>query len=205
MVLENGQDVEEGEPQTPELPSETIGRHSPPQEYQTSEDETDGDRRRETVDLKRPEGRAHDGPNQHGNRNGPPCQPIAMDQRDSLSPSSLISFLVLEIPNLHRCENDSGYDGDPVICCAMQGDVVTRGDLDGAGAVARVGGSEQKVTGDVILRAAKLVVHPVQAGQQHGFFHAAKIEACADDDGDTDKEELHRLVAADPPGCYWAP
>lgn len=105
----------------------------------------------------------------------------------------MIPFLILQVLDLHRGEDDSGNHGDPLISRTMHGVFMARGDLHGARAVTRVRGGEQEIAADVVLRAAEFVIHPVQASQQNGLFRATKVQTGKKHNWNADEEKLHGL------------
>ena len=65
---------------------------------------------------------------------------------------------------MYCCEDNAGNDRDPLVRRAVHSVFGPRGHLYGSGAVARVSSGEQDATSDIVVRAAELVVHPVQTG-----------------------------------------
>ena len=164
MVFEHGQQIQDRKPQTPQLPREPIGVDPAHPNHPHRDPETQQDRRRETVRLKRPENRTQYGPDQHWNRDGPSRGSVAQDEREGLASAGTVAFLIFEICHLHRCEDDAGDEGDPLVRGAVHGVFGSRGHLHGSGAVACVCGGEKQVATDVVVRAAEFVVHPAEAG-----------------------------------------
>ena len=164
MILEHRQQIQNCKPQTPQLPREPIGIDPPHPNHPYGDPETQRHRSHETERLKRPETRTQYGPNQHRDRDGPSSGLVAKDERKGFSPSSTVAFLIFEILNMHCCEDDAGNDRDPLVRRAVHGVFGPRGYLYGSGAVACVSGCEQDAASDIVVRAAELIVHPIEAG-----------------------------------------
>ena len=164
MILKHGQQIQNCKPQTPQLPREPIGVDPMLRNHPHRDPETQRQRRGETKRLKRPETGTYYRPNQHRDRHCPSSGPVAEDERKGFPPSSTVAFLIFEILNMHCGEDDASNDCDPLVRCAVHRVFGSRGHLYGSGAVARVSGGEQDAASDIVVRAAELVVHPVQTG-----------------------------------------
>ena len=164
MVLKNGQQIQNRKPQTPQLPRGPIGVDPPHPDHPHRDPETQRHRCRETERLKRPKTRTQYGPNQHGDRDGPSSGLVAEDERKGFPASSTVAFLIFKILNMHYCEDDAGNDRNPLVRRAVHSVFGPRGHLYGSGAVAGVSGGEQDAPSDIVVRAAELIVHPVEAG-----------------------------------------
>lgn len=199
-VLDHGQQIQDRKPQTPQLPREPIGVDPSLPNHPHRDAETQQDRRRETGRLKRPEGRTQYRPHEHGNRDGPSSGSVAKDEREGLTPARTVAFLILEILNMHRCEDDAGNDRDPLVRCAVHGVFGPRGHLDGSGAIACISGGEQDAASDIVVGAAEFIVHPVEAGQEDGFLRGAEVDAQEGDEGDAEEEKARCTCRGDAAG-----